>query len=324
MRIEQLNPQIHFLTGIQPEFPREAALDFLLEWLPAHRGEFANAFDNQGAVLFRGFAITTAEEYAAVLEAAGLQRRRYIAGNNPRTSVAENVYLSTTYPPSWRITLHSEMSHLQKWPQFISLFCKVPPQKGGETPLALTQEIIERVPERVLKKLNDKKVTYVQRMSANKETFTFGRTWKEVFETENPQLVEKFCGDNQIQFRWEGSVLVSEFTRPATAVHPRLGKEVWFNQAEQWHYSNIELETRKFLEKKVGLGNFPHHSRYGDGEEFDVADLEAIRGAYDQSSHRFGWQRGDVLVFDNLRLAHGRDTYSGPREVFFIMGDRAS
>jgi hypothetical protein len=33
------------------------------------------------------------------------------------------------------------------------------------------------------------------------------------------------------------------------------------------------------------------------------------------------WQIGDVLVVDNLRMAHSREPYEGAREIVALLGD---
>jgi hypothetical protein len=304
---------------VSPETSEEVSLAGLNAWL--QKVDPIKQLDRAGGLLFRGFAVKTPLDFSELLEGAGFHRTRYIAGNNPRHSVMENVYLSTTYPPEWTISLHSEMSHLESYPRYISLYCKTPAQTGtGLTPLALNAEILGGISPKLLQKLKAHGVSYVQRMKKSDKSFGFGRTWSEVFETEDPAEVEKFCTASGIKFEWNGDEIVVTHTRGPTAVHPVDGQEVWFNQGEQWHHSSLSEDVQKFLAKKVGLDKVPHHARFGNGEEFSVEELKEIRDVYARCSRRFQWEAGDVLIFDNIRLAHGRDSYLGPREVFFAMG----
>lgn len=311
-----------FLKVIQPESGEEASLEKLFSWFSAHHP--LRGLDQDGALLIRGFPIDEPSKFARVLEEVGFRRTRYIAGNNPRNAVMENVYLSTTYPPEWSISLHSEMSHLESYPRYISLYCKTPAQTGtGLTPLASNAEILSRMKSdapTLLEKLRKHGVSYVQRMKKQGTAFGFGRPWQEVFETDSEKAVEKFCEANGIPYRWEGDELIVTHTRGPTVKHPVSGDEMWFNQGEQWHHSSLSPEVQKFLASKIGLDKVPHHACFGNGEEFTSEDLATIRKIYDSCSHRFQWNAGDVLIIDNIRLAHGRDTYLGPREVFFAMG----
>lgn len=321
----QYGPAFHdlpFLKVIQPESRAEATMESLYSWLGTQRP--LKALDQDGGLLIRGFPIDTPSLFAEVLEKADFRRTRYIAGNNPRNAVMENVYLSTTYPPEWSISLHSEMSHLESYPRYISLYCKTPAQTGtGLTPLARNADVLlemEKQAPQLMTKLRMHGVSYIQRMKKQGTTFGFGRPWQEVFETSSEEAVEKFCESHRIPYRWEGDELVVTHTRGPTATHPVTKDEMWFNQGEQWHHTSLSIEVQKFLSSKIGLDKVPHHARFGNGDEFTTEELAQIRRVYDQCSRRFQWMAGDVLIIDNIRLAHGRDTYLGAREVFFAMG----
>ena len=38
---------------------------------------------------------------------------------------------------------------------------------------------------------------------------------------------------------------------------------------------------------------------------------------------RFPWQRGDIILLDNMLVAHGRDPFRGPRKIAVAMGEMA-
>ena len=66
--------------------------------------------------------------------------------------------------------------------------------------------------------------------------------------------------------------------------------------------------------------NSRHRNAYlGDGTRIDDADLAAIRAAYDAELLKFPWQPGDLLMVDNLAMAHGRSSFAGPRKLLVAM-----
>jgi alpha-ketoglutarate-dependent taurine dioxygenase len=57
------------------------------------------------------------------------------------------------------------------------------------------------------------------------------------------------------------------------------------------------------------------HCTFGDGEEIPDHAMDAVRDAIWSNMVFFPWRRGDVLVIDNARVAHGRMPYRGPRKI---------
>jgi len=68
-------------------------------------------------------------------------------------------------------------------------------------------------------------------------------------------------------------------------------------------------------------GNEPRNAFFGDGSEIDEAVLDHIRSVYENEKVTFPWQRGDVLILDNILKAHGRKPYRGPRQIVVGMAN---
>jgi hypothetical protein len=308
---------------VEPENAGQANPASLHSWLREEGPRLKRALAEGAALWLRGFHVEGAEGFGAVLDAFGVARKKYVGGNNPRKEINDKIYLSTLYPPSWEISQHSEMSHLRDWPSLIGFYCQVAPGagQGGHTPLCGSEEVLRRIPPDLRAKFEAKGVLYVQRMPGDRDTFGFGRHWQEVFQTPDRAEVEVFCEKFGIETSWEGNLCEARFHRPALLKHPVSGKVVWFNQAEQWHYTNIEATTRALMVRKIGVRKLPHMSYWGDGTDFTDDELAAVRGAYEQSMQRVGWRQGDVLLIDNQALMHGREKFRGPREILVSMGN---
>jgi hypothetical protein len=67
--------------------------------------------------------------------------------------------------------------------------------------------------------------------------------------------------------------------------------------------------------------DLPSNSYYGDGTRIETSVLDEIREAFRQSSVSFPWQTGDVLMLENMLIAHGRTPFSGPRKIIVAMAD---
>ncbi|HEX3592741.1 MAG TPA: TauD/TfdA family dioxygenase, partial [Pseudonocardiaceae bacterium] len=51
----------------------------------------------------------------------------------------------------------------------------------------------------------------------------------------------------------------------------------------------------------------------------DVVAL--LNEVYEAHTAREPWQVGDLMLVDNIRSAHSRESYTGPREIVVGLGD---
>jgi alpha-ketoglutarate-dependent taurine dioxygenase len=65
----------------------------------------------------------------------------------------------------------------------------------------------------------------------------------------------------------------------------------------------------------------PRHAYYGDGAEIAIEQLETVRTAFAEEQVAFAWQAGDILLLDNMRVAHGRRPFTGSRSVLAALLD---
>src|SRR6476660_9800132 len=56
----------------------------------------------------------------------------------------------------------------------------------------------------------------------------------------------------------------------------------------------------------MGKENLPNNTYYGDGAEIDLAALDELRAAYEAETVVIPWQQGDIMMLDNMLVAHGR------------------
>jgi alpha-ketoglutarate-dependent taurine dioxygenase len=280
--------------------------------LEAHRSDFEQKLLEHGALLFRGFDCKSTEDFDRISNAYSPNRIEYTYRSTPRSSVADRIYTTTEYPAQHTIALHNENAYARVWPLQLMFGCLLPSLTNGATPLADMQQVTASIDQAVVEEFAAKKVMYVRHYGEDVDI-----PWQTVFQTDNKDDVAKFCLENGIEYAWldDDEILQTRQICQGTALHPVLGKRVFFNQAHLFHVSNHGEEIAEEMISVFGADRLPRNAFFGDGSEIPSYMLEHIREAFNAHSRRFPWQAGDCLLIDNMQVAHGREPYTGPRKV---------
>ena len=86
-----------------------------------------------------------------------------------------------------------------------------------------------------------------------------------------------------------------------------------------FHHSSLDPGILETLLRERSPEELPYDTSYGDGAPIEAETLEILRAAYAAETRTFPWRAGDLLVVDNMLVAHGRAPYSGPRRVLVAM-----
>lgn len=283
-----------FVVRVSPE---NATID-LRQWCEANGPRVQELLLEHGVILFRGFPVAPSD-FGAVAAAAAPSAIDYLGGTSARTRVDGNVYLSTTFPAKYTLAQHFEMAYLRRWPLKIVFYCETPSPEGGETPVASARALIKRLDPRIVETFTEKKVMYVREMGPE-----FTRKWQDTFETTDKAVVETHCRSAGMDFEWlDGDRLRVRNVAQGTARHPQTGELTWFNSA---HFLHAELRE---------IPNNGQSCFFGDGSPIDVGMLREVRAAFADVTVAFPWERGDVMLIDNMLASHGRNPFSGPRKI---------
>lgn len=290
----------------------------------AHREQIQQVVDAElpraGGVLFRGFAFKGEADFEAFASSFGHELLTYDYASTPRTKLNNRVYTSTEYPAHQVIPLHNEQSYSLNWPMKIWFHCVQASQVGGETPIADSREVYRQLDPVIRQRFADKRLMYVRNYGNGLDL-----PWQQAFSTEDRAQVEQYCKASNIDFEWneEGELSTRQVCQ-AVARHPVSGEWVWFNQAHLFHISNLAPAVRETLISIVGEEGVPRNVFYGDGSPIELESLEHVRAVLQRCQVSFPWQAGDVLMLDNMLVAHGRSTFQGARKVVVAMAEPAS
>ena len=142
------------------------------------------------------------------------------------------------------------------------------------------------------------------------------------FETKERGKVEQILRDQGYHFEWRaGGLLHTRMTLSATGKHHRTRHPYWLNQAPNWHPSEFDSKTREQLRTLYGDdSDLPKNVTFGDGSPIPDEDVEHVRSVLRAHENVFTWETGDLLILDNEWIAHGRQPFSGERQILVAMG----
>lgn len=143
-----------------------------------------------------------------------------------------------------------------------------------------------------------------------------GKSWQECFETTDKTFIENLLTAIGASYYWknDGGLRIEEIVDPVIS-HPITKETVFFSQADQWHHSNLDIETYQSMSMIMHPEDFYHNCYFGDNASLDIKDLKCIRAVHATESIRFPWKTGDLLMIDNILTLHGRKAYTGDRRI---------
>ncbi|WP_025214734.1 non-ribosomal peptide synthase/polyketide synthase [Pseudomonas brassicacearum] len=295
--------------------PGEPHLD-VIEWIQQNRPFIEQKLAEHAGILFRGFELDGIQGFEAFAEAIqpGLYGQY---GDLPKKEGGKNTYRSTPYPERKMILFHNESSHQDRWPRKQMFYCEQAAPVGGATPVVDCRLMYEKLPADLREKFEDKGLLYVR-------TFTdkLDVSWQHFFKTEDRREVEARCRAGGIQWRWlDNDELQTRTPGPAIITHPITGEKSFFNQVQLHHIYWLEPDVREDLLSMFGLERMPRQVYYGDGMPIEDEVMARIGELYEACAVRFDWHKGDVILLDNMLVAHARDPFEGPRKIVVAMGD---
>lgn len=300
--------------GRPPILPAEAVDP--RSWAAEYAGALRAAVAEHGSILVRGLGLRDVDEVTAVFRRLSTDLMPEREAFASRRVFAEGVYSSSRWPPNQPMCMHHELSYRLEFPGLMLFACLTPPGEGGATGVADSTAVLEALPADLVEEFTRR--GWLLERSYNDE---IGASVAEAFGTGDRAAVEAYCRDNAIAFEWRGDGLRTRQRRSAVVRHPLTGRKCWFNQIAFLSEWTMEPEVREYLVDVYGEDGLPFTTRFGDGEPIGEDVVASLNEIYEATTRREPWQAGDLMLVDNIRFAHSREHYSGPREVLVGMAD---
>jgi alpha-ketoglutarate-dependent taurine dioxygenase len=286
-------------------------------WVARNREALRAAVATRGSVLIRGVQLRDTSDVAPLLDdlhATPVTEREAFA---PRQQHAAGVYSASKWPANEPMCMHHEQSYALEFPGLLLFACLTAPDEGGSTGLADATAVLNALPAELTERFD--REGWLLTRTYNDE---FGASPAEVFGTDDRSAIERYCRANAIQFAWQDDgALRTRQRRSAVITHPFGGQRCWFNQIAFLNEWTINPDVRDYLLDEYGRDGLPFNTLHGNGDPLSQDTVRQLNDTYAAQTTSRQWQDGDLLLVDNIRTAHSREPFSGPREIVVAMGD---
>jgi len=288
-----------------------ADLEVATGWLAAHRDELVEQAARHGAVLFRGFPVSTADDFDAFVGAFDLPNFPYdeSLSNAVRVNRTPRVFTANEAPPSVSIYLHHEMAQTPVYPSRLFFFCEQPAAEGGATPICRSDVLWERLAALCPSFARDceaKGLRYTNVMPTEDDPGSgMGRGWQGTLRANDRDGAEDRLRALGYSWEWlpDGSLRATTPVLPAVRHLPD-GRTSFFNQ--------LIAASRGWKDSR----NDPSQAiTFGDGTPLDRSSAQTASELGEELTFDIPWMRGDVALVDNFITMHGRRPFSGTRKV---------
>ena len=291
--------------------------DDAASWAGRYRDALRAVVAEQGCVLVRGLGLRNAAETGAVFQrlAASLMTEREAFA--PRQAYPGGLYSATPWPPNQQMCMHHELSYKLEFPGLMLFACLTAPAAGGATGVADAPAVLGALPAGLVQRFEREGWMLVRNYNED-----IGASVEQAFGTGDRGEVERYCRANATEFEWQPDGTLRTWQRRNAVVrHPVTGQRCWFNQIAFLNEQTIDPEVREYLVDLYGEDGLPFTTRFGNGDPVGEDIVELLNQTYEAHTMREPWHSGDLLLVDNIRTAHSREPYTGPREVLAALAD---
>jgi alpha-ketoglutarate-dependent taurine dioxygenase len=316
-----------------------------LEWHAENNDWFEDVTNIYGGILFRGFNISTAQDFDEVIWTfhQDMVAEPYL-GTTPRFPINGTKFIQSASeaPKFVSIPTHIELSFFKSPPKRIYFYAsEVNPPPGGHTPLTDFRAVWEGLSKDLKEKMLHKGLLYHRwyRHEKNRPMDPLvHKTWQAMFLTSDKEAIVRRAYEQGFNASWdEYDDLLLQHEAVITRTHSVTGKDFWCTHFNVLHASTVAVPyawDAQILRSKVSAlvamlfhvvvqGRHALGYHYGanvlyldDGSEFSWDEAMHIREVISRNTWMFAYEKNDMVMLDNHRIAHGRTPwFQGARSV---------
>lgn len=328
---------------------KEKSFASLTELIRKNSNWFNQQRDTYGAILFRGFEVETAAQFQIILELLKVELASYYHfGSAQRVRINDKVFTSSEAPSAMIITPHNELNMIPVRPSVIAFFCQIQPMLYGETPIINTEKIFNELSLELQQKFANSPQKYVR--------FVPNHFLGIVFDKLSREEITKILQDGKFNFHWKAdgslyfecsyiplfshpttgrlcfclstcdSLVTREWYRSISQRYP-LGKRLYYKWLPSKLYKVLEERRTaaativEKLQQQSSTLNMYLVNQEGRCTKMKETEAKELGQAEWKNAVVFQWKQGDILVIDNLQVAHSRLNTQQPRKILTAFGN---
>ncbi|MEZ6059249.1 MAG: TauD/TfdA family dioxygenase [Planctomycetaceae bacterium] len=288
-----------------------ATLDDVTAWIADNRDDLDRRATQHGAILFRGFPLSSDSDFDRFIAAFDFPNFAYedSLSNAVRKVRTPRVFTANEAPPHVDIFLHHEMAQTPIFPARLFFFCEKAADSGGATPLCRSDVLFERMQRELPQFAADcaaRGLLYSHVMPAENDAASgMGRSWQSTWKADSREAAEARMSSLGYTWQWLDNGCLKVTTPKLPAVRQLAnGRTSFFNQ--------LIAAFRGWKDSR----NDPSKSiTFGDGTPLDPATMDQVIAMAEEITFDVPWQSGDVALVDNFVAMHGRRHFEGTRSV---------
>lgn len=225
-----------------------------------------------------------------------------------RDVVSADATTSTVNKGMDYIPLHREGSYAPGCPDLLMLYCVRPADAGGQTNLCDGVDLVDALPSRIHKFVNDAILKWSWSATPERWMATLGVNSKDAAVVKLNMIKSRLPSWEKLEAEFDGDTLNGLFQTLCVIPTKWDGKRSFCNSLLIYHYREATEAYPK------------HHytPTLGDGSPFPDDMLEEIAELAAARTHSTQWRKNDILMFDNSRYMHGRTGFTDTRRRILV------
>nr|AGS49873.1 SyrP-like protein [uncultured bacterium esnapd18] len=292
-----------------PVLTAPAAAPF--DWLTGMRDDLVAMLPACGAVVLRGLPVGAAADAARVRDLLPWPKMAPTEYFAPRGQDRDGMLSALSWPADRPICPQNDQSYSLEFPGVLVTAYLKTAARGGEVLLSDTRRVLDALPAPLVERVRDHgwlmSRTFHERV---------GMSWQEAFRVDTHDALAARLDGERIAFRWGSDHELRTLRRRAGILrHPVTGDPCWFNHIAFLNEWSLVPEERDIYLEAFGSRGLNLNTFHGDGTPFGETEVKAINSVHDEVAVPVEVRPGDVLLVDNLLMAHGRRPYDGERAL---------